>query len=149
MRLPLERVNMDNGKEKSLIIKKYGLICENGAWYSDKENSHKHLIVKESFLQKTDTIGLLFRIKKLCMAKVNYFRKNIHYYEPCKYHYKDGFVSTPLWDSEFLKHKTSGFVLDYDFLQSIAVYEDFVALCEELETYQVNGAVLHPREELT
>jgi len=123
--------------DKELILQKYGLIHENGAWYSDKENSHKHLIVKESFLQKADTIGLLFRINKLCMAKVTYFRKNIDNYEPCKYHYKDGFITVPLWDAEFLRHKSSGFVLDFDFLQSITVYEDFVALCEELETYEM------------
>ncbi|MCL2387788.1 MAG: hypothetical protein FWC89_09620 [Defluviitaleaceae bacterium] len=122
--------------DKELILQKYGLIHENGAWYSDKENSHKHLIVKDAFLEKTDTLGLLFRITKLCMAKVNYFRKNINNFEPCKYHYKDGFVSVPLWDAEFLKHKASGFVLDFDFLLSITVYEDFVALYEELETYE-------------
>ena len=123
--------------DKELIIQKYGLLYENGAWYSDKENSHKHLIVKETFLQRTDTLGLLFRINKLCMAKVSYFRKNIDKYEPCKYHYKEGLVNVPLWDADFLKHKASGFVLDFDFLQSITVYEDFVALYKELETYEV------------
>ena len=46
--------------EKELIIQKYGLVNEKGAWYSDKENSHKHLIVRDDYLQKTDTLGLLF-----------------------------------------------------------------------------------------
>ncbi|MCL2325616.1 MAG: hypothetical protein FWC40_03840 [Proteobacteria bacterium] len=125
---------MDN--DNILIIKKYGLIYENGAWYSNKENSHKHLIVKEVFLQKTDTIGLLFRINKLCMAKVKYFRTNIDKYEPCKYHYKNGFVVVPLWDADFLKHRASGFILDFCFLKSITVYENFLALCKELESYE-------------
>jgi len=123
--------------EKELVIQKYGLINENGAWYSDKENAHKHLIVKEVYLQKTDTLGLLFRINKLCIAKLNYFRKNIDNFEPCKYHYIDGFVDTPLWDADFLKHKASGFILDFNYLQTITDYKDFVALCEELESYEI------------
>ena len=123
--------------DKELIIKKYGLVHENGAWYSQKENSHKHLIVKDAFLQKTDTIGLLFRINKLCMAKVKYFRQNIEKYEPCKYHYKNGFVRVPLWDADFLMHKASGLILDFRFLQTINVYDDFVALCEELESHEL------------
>ncbi|MCL2350223.1 MAG: hypothetical protein FWC67_01960 [Defluviitaleaceae bacterium] len=123
--------------DKELIIKKHGLVFENGVWYSDKENSHKHLIVKETFLQRADTIGLLFRIHKLCMAKVTYFRNNIDKYQPCKYHYKEGFIDVPLWDADFLRHKASGFVLDFNFLRAITVYEDFVELYEELETYEV------------
>ncbi len=95
--------------DKELILQKHGLIHENGAWYSDKENSHKHLIVKDAFLEKTDTIGLLFRINKLCMAKVKYFRQNIDKYESYKYDYKIGFVSVPLWDADFLKHRASGY----------------------------------------
>ena len=122
--------------DKDLILKKYGLLHENGAWYSHKENSHKHLIVKDAFLPKTDTIGLLFRINKLCMAKVKYFRQNIDKYEPCKYDYKNSFIVVPLWDADFLKHKASGFILDFRFLQTITVYEDFVALCKELESFE-------------
>ncbi len=122
--------------DKECILQKHGLTHENGAWYSEKENSHKHLIVKDGFLAKTDTIGLLFRINKLCMAKVKYFRQNIDKFEPYKYDYKDGFVSVPLWDADFLKHRASGFVLDFRFLQTITVYDDFLALCAELEAYE-------------
>ena len=128
---------MDNLQiDKESIIEKFGLIYEGGAWYSHKDNSHKHLIVKESFYQRTDTIGLLFRVNKLCIAKVKYFRSNIESYEPMKYHYKDGFISVPLWDADFLRHKASGFILDFNFLRAITVYEDFVALYTELETYE-------------
>ena len=70
------------------------------------------------------------------MAKVKYYRKNIEKYEPCKYNYKEGFIRVPLWDAEFLKHKASGFILDFNFLQSITIYDDFIALCNELETYE-------------
>ena len=48
--------------EKMLLVEKYHLIHENNAWYSDRENSHKHLIFKDVFFERTDVIGLLFRI---------------------------------------------------------------------------------------
>ena len=124
--------------DKELIVQKYGLIHENGAWYSRKENSHEHLIVKDVFLKKTDAIGLLFRINKLCMAKVKYFRQNIEKFESLKYDYKNGFIVVPLWDADFFKHKASGFILDFRYLQTITVYYDFVTLCKELETYECN-----------
>jgi len=127
---------LSNQEYKENIIKKYGLIHENGAWYSCKENSHKHLIFKDNFYNNADVIGLLFRINKLCMAKVKYFRQNIDYYEPCKYHYKFGFITVPLWDADFLKHTASGYILDFNYLQTITIYDDFVNLCEELESYQ-------------
>jgi len=123
--------------DKELIIKKHSLVYENGAWYSHKENSHKHLIFKEAFMQKTDTLGLLFRINKLCIGKLTYFRKNLNKYEPCKYHYKEGFINVPLWDADFLKHKASGLMLDFNFLRSLTVHEDFIALYEELEAYEM------------
>lgn len=124
---------MDN---KYLLIEKYKLKHENNAWYSERENSHKHLIFKDSFFEKSDIIGLLFRINKLCMAKVKYFRANIYKYEPLKYHYKNGFVSVPLWDADFLRHRKSGYILDFRYLQTITVYEDFMSLCKELETFE-------------
>ena len=124
--------------DKYLLTEKYKLKHENNAWYSERENSHKHLIFKDSFFERSDIIGLLFRINKLCMAKVKYFRANIDKYQPVKYHYKNGFVEAPLWDADFLKHRASGYILDFRYLQTITVYEDFVALCEELEFFENN-----------
>ena len=63
--------------DKEKVLNKYGLIYENHAWYSRGENSHKHLIFKDAFYEKTDVLGLLFRINKLCTGKLKYFRKNI------------------------------------------------------------------------
>ena len=122
--------------EKQFLVKKYHLVHENNAWYSDRENSHKHLIFKDSFFERSDVIGLLFRINKLCMAKVKYFRANINKFEPLKYNYKNGFIRVQLWDSDFLRHRASGFILDYRYLQTITVYEDFVSLCNELEAFE-------------
>ncbi len=123
-------------EEKYLLVEKYKLKHENNAWYSERENSHKHLIFKDSFFERTDIIGLLFRINKLCMAKVKYFRNNIDKYEPLRYHYKDGFFAVPLWDADFLRHRASGYILDFRYLQTITVYDDFLALCSELESFE-------------
>ncbi|MDE5620259.1 MAG: hypothetical protein K2O29_04600 [Ruminococcus sp.] len=122
--------------DKALLVEKYHLKHENNAWYSERENSHKHLIFKDTFFERSDVIGLLFRINKLCMAKVKYFRTNIYKFEPMKYHYKDGFVAVPLWDADFLRHRTSGYILDFRYLQTITVYDDFIALCSELEAFE-------------
>ncbi len=123
-------------EEKYLLVEKYKLKHENNAWYSERENSHKHLIFKDSFFERTDIIGLLFRINKLCMAKVKYFRNNIDKYEPLRYHYKNGFFAVPLWDADFLRHRASGYILDFRYLQTITVYDDFLALCSELESFE-------------
>lgn len=123
-------------EDKLKLIEKHGLIYENGAWYSQKENAHKHLIFKEGFTKRNDLIGLLFRINKLCMAKVKYFRTNIDQFEPYKYHYLQGFIKTQLWDCDFFKHRASGFLIDLRFLQTITKYDDFVALCNELNSYE-------------
>ncbi|MDE5853443.1 MAG: hypothetical protein K2H19_00060, partial [Ruminococcus sp.] len=57
-------------------------------------------------------------------------------YEPLKYHYKKGFVVVPLWDADFLRHRASGYILDFRYLQLITVYDDFIALCKELESFE-------------
>ncbi len=122
--------------DKYLLTKKYHLKHENNAWYSERENSHKHLIFKDAFFERNDVLGLLFRINKLCGAKVKYFRANIDKYEPLKYDYRKGFIPVPLWDADFFRHSASGYIIDFRYLQTITVYDDFIALCTELESYE-------------
>lgn len=122
--------------DKDNLINKFGLIHESGGWYSLKENAHKHLIFKDAYFERNDIIGLLFRVNKLCMAKVKYFREHLEFFEPLKYDYKTGFTVVPLWDADFFRHKASGYILDFDFLRTITVYDDFVALCRELDSYE-------------
>jgi hypothetical protein len=128
--------NTESDKEK--FINKHGLIHENNAWYSHGENSHKHLIFRDAFYAKADILSLVFRFNKLCAGKEKYFRRNIDKYVPCKYHYREGFIVVPLWDADFFCHMASGFILDFDYLRIITVHEDFVALCMELEKYEVS-----------
>ena len=49
---------------------------------------------------------------------------------------KDGFIAVPLWDADFLRHKASGYILDFDYLETITAYEDFVSLYKELEAFE-------------
>ena len=109
------------------------LFRSNGGWYQQKENSHKALIFKDDFYQNNDVLGLIFRINKLCAAKVRYFRNHIEEYDFYKYDYKKGFVKTELWDSEFLRHKKTGYYIDYRYLQTITKKEDFMLFCKQLE----------------
>lgn len=120
------------GKEQ--LIAKYGLKLNiDNYWYVDKENSHEQIMFKNSFFQKNDLIIILFRIYKLCFAKVNYFRRNIRKYESYKYHYQKGFIKAELWDAEFFRHIKSGYYIDFRFLQSITDIEVFIFLMAELE----------------
>ena len=127
--------------DKEKLVVKFGLCLENGRWYSKKENAHPHLIFKDEYFQKMDIIGLVFRINKLCFAKVKYFRQNMDRFEPLKYDMEKGFIKTELWDVDFLRHKASGLILDLRYLQTITVYEDFVKLCEKLEAQETHGEI--------
>lgn len=122
-----------NLDEKEKFLKKYDLKKEGDSWYQEKENSHKHLIFKDYYYRRSDVLELVFRYYKLCIGKLRYFREHLDQFEPYKYHYRDGFVKTELWDSEFLRHRTTGYMIDYRYLQSITRYEDFIAFCEGLQ----------------
>lgn len=133
-----DRSDIATVDDKEKIIAKYGLLKEGDGWYQTAENSHKALIMKDDFLRYNDILGIIFRINKLCSAKVKYFRQNIDKFQPCKHHFQNGFVNTELWDSEFLLHKASGFMVDYRYLQAIHRYTDFLEFCRVLEEYEVD-----------
>lgn len=127
--------NIKDDAVKSLFMK-YRLVPDRkGDWYSKEENAHPHLIFTCNFIKKHDIFMLLFRIHKLCMAKVNYFRKEMVRYEPYKYDWKAGFVRVPLWDAEFFRHKNSGIFIDFRQLAGITDIRDFEELCSQLHTF--------------
>ena len=124
-------------KEKINFIEKHSLILtENMLWVTLKENSFPRKICRHGFMEKSDILGLLFRMNEICFAKVNYFRSHISSFEAYKYHYEEGFVSTGLWDADFLKHKASGYILDFRYLNSIKEIEKFREFCFCLEEYE-------------
>jgi len=123
--------------EKKKFIEKHSLILtDNMLWVTLKENSFPKRICRHGFMEKSDILGLLFRVNEVCFAKVNYFRSHISSFEFCRYHYKDGFVGTELWDAEFLKHKSSGYIIDIRYLNSIKEIEKFREFCMFLEEYE-------------
>ncbi len=121
-------------EDKRLFIDKHSLILtDNMLWVTLKENSFPRKICRHGFMEKSDILGLLFRVNEICFAKVNYFRSHISAFESCKYHYKNGFISTGLWDTEFFKHKASGYIIDLRYLNSIKEIEKFREFCIYLE----------------
>jgi len=123
--------------EKIRIIEKFGLKSTPDLyWISEKENAHPHIFFKHSFLKDTDIIGVLFRINRLCFAKVNYFRRNSDKFEPYKYDFQQNFIKTEWWDAEFLKHIASGFHIDMRYLQTITEIEKFIQFYEYLESFE-------------
>lgn len=119
------------------LINRHGLICNsNLRWISKKENSHEQIFFTHAFAVKSDILGLVFRINKLCFAKIKYFRSHIDNFEPFIYKPETGFEKTDLWDSDFLKHKASGLIIDYRFLQRITKIEDFRNFCKHLESFE-------------
>jgi hypothetical protein len=133
----LLKINLSQDKIK--LIERYGLISTADLkWVSKKENSHELIYFTHSFLTKSDILGLIFRINRLCFAKIKYFRAHLDSYEPYLYDAEKGFEKTEWWNSDFLKHKASGFVIDYRYLQRITRIEDFKMLCARLEGFELN-----------
>ena len=123
--------------EKICIIDKFGLKSTPDLyWKSEKEYAHPHIFFKHSFLKDTDIIGILFRINRLCFAKVKYFRCNADKFEPHKYDFQKNFIKTDWWDAEFLKHKASGFQIDLRYLQTITKIETFIQFYKYLESFE-------------
>jgi hypothetical protein len=123
--------------DKKLLIQKLGLVLENGRWFSKKENTHSALIFTEHYVDTHDVLSMLFRANKLCLGKLKYFRVNLDKFESFKYNFEQGFVLVELWDTEFFRHKKSGFYIDLRFLQTITIFDDFVAFCERLEKHEL------------
>jgi len=122
--------------DKMRFIEKHSMtLTDNMLWVTQKENAFPRKICRHGFMEKSDILGLLFRYNEVCFAKVNYFRSHISSFEPYKYHYKNGFTITELWDAEFLKHKCSGYIFDIRYLNSIKEIEKFRELCIFLEEY--------------
>lgn len=124
-------------REKKRILEKYSLrSTKDLKWVSTTENSHEQLIFKHSYLVKNDILKIVFRINRLCFAKVNYFIKKLDQFQPCIYDFKDGFKPTELWNTEFFEHKESGHKIDLRYLQSITEIEKFEELCSYLESFE-------------
>ena len=132
-----ELLKKDLSPEKVRLIDKFGLHSTPDLyWISHKENAHDHIIFKHNYLKNNDIIRALFRVNRLCFAKVNYFSQNADKFEPQIYDYEKGFTETHWWNTEFLKHKASGYQIDLRFLQTITDIEKFKEFCAYLESLE-------------
>ena len=131
------------GREKCEMVDKYQLRSNTRFYW---ERHHEHQPVQEyfshKFAKKSSSLGLIFQIYKLCYAKVKYFNQHWGNFSPCIYNWQSGlFEETRLSDMEFIKHSSSGIILDLRNLAKINRYEDFVALCRYLEGFQSSTLV--------
>ena len=123
------------GEEKSTVIDKYGLICnERLYWQRVKDKYPTQEYFSHKFTKKASPLGMIFQIYRLCYAKVKYFEKNWDDYCACVYHWKNGFVETDIYNMEFIKHRSTGIVIDLRNLCNINKIEEFIKLCNYLES---------------
>ncbi|MDR3599709.1 MAG: hypothetical protein P4L49_04395 [Desulfosporosinus sp.] len=123
------------GMEKCEILDKYQL-KSNVDLYWERHHEHHPIQVHFShkFARKASPLGMIFYLYKLCYAKVKYFDQNWDDFLPYVYNWQRGlFQETRLADMEFIRHLSTGIMLDLRNLAKINRYEDFVALCDYLE----------------
>ena len=135
------------GIVKCEILDKYQLRSNDHLYW---ERHHEHHPVQEYFSQKcakkASPLGLIFFIYKLCYAKVKYFDQNWDDFAPCVYNWQSGsFEEVRMSDMEFIKHLSTGIILDLRNLAKINRYEDFLALCSYLEEQKQNKLVIRKK----
>lgn len=73
----------DLSPDKIKIIEKFNLqSTPELGWVSVKENAHDQLFFKHKYFVRNSIERIVFRINRLCFAKVNYLSENIDKYEP-------------------------------------------------------------------
>ena len=123
------------GEEKSKVLDKYCLICnENLYWQRVKDKYPTQEYFSHKFAKKASALGMIFQVYRLCYAKVKYFEKNWDDYCACVYHWKKGFIETDIYNMEFIKHRSTGIVIDLRNLCNINKIEEFIKLCSYLES---------------
>ena len=129
--------------EKVKLIEKYSLTCSDDMiWEFKHDKYHSIKYFTHKFAQKQSTLALLFYINRLCYAKIKYFEKNIHKYDPYKYVFLKGFYKCEIYDMEFLRHKPSNSMIDLRNLKDIKNIEEFKVFCSVLENLEQEATLL-------
>lgn len=127
--LPDERVRLI---EKYRLVPK--LVRNRVYWVREFQGKPDHPYVTHRAMQKCHIIELVFSIYDLCVAKMTYFKKNIHHYEPCRASWRIGdFERCELWDMEFLVQRGTGIAIDLRRLSAINDINVFREMCAWLE----------------
>ncbi|MCP4130556.1 MAG: hypothetical protein GY754_06200 [bacterium] len=130
------------GPEKTVIIEKFGLRCNAGLdWEKYHTDYPTQVWFSHKFAKRNSPLRIIFRIYRLCFAKVKYFDANWDKYTPCMHDWQQGFKETDISNMEFMRHDPSGIVLDMRTFEKITDINDFRAMCaylESLETKEKN-----------
>lgn len=106
-------------------------------WVRSFSNRPDHPYATHRAFRRCHIIELVFSFYDLCVAKMTYFRRNLHDYCPCKRDFRNGeLIPCEIWDMEFLLQQNSGIALDLRNLAEISEIEVFRDLCHWLETQQ-------------
>jgi hypothetical protein len=129
-------------EDKRQLIEKFHLSPKqiNGKiyWVRSFANRPDHPYATHRAFLRCHIVELVFSFYDLCVAKMTYFRRNIHDYIPCKLDCRNGeLVPCELWDMEFLKQHHSGITIDLRNLAAISEIEVFRDLCQWLEGQQL------------
>lgn len=122
------------GEEKCKILDKYNLHPNHRIyWERIQEKYPTQEYFSHKFAIKSSALGMVFHIYRLCFAKTKYFENNWDKFIPCIYKCREGFVETELYDMEYIKHKSTGIIIDLRELSKIHWLQDFKDLCTYLE----------------
>ena len=110
-------------EEKLKFIDKYRLqLNSRRRWVCKKNQTPERVYFSHKFAMDNGILEFLFR-------------KYQDKFSFCKYHPQKGFYDTELWDAEFFRHKQSGTMIDFRYLQQIRqveVFQGFIKWLEEL-----------------
>jgi hypothetical protein len=128
-------------EDKQQLIKKFKLIpkqIDNKAyWVRCFANRPDHPYATHRAFRRCHILELVFSFYDLCVAKMTYFRQNLHLYTPCKQDYRSGQLHPcELWDMEFLRMDSTDIVIDLRNLAEISEIEVFRTMCRWLENQQ-------------
>ena len=122
------------GERKCKILDKYNLHTNDRLyWERIQEKYPTQEYFSHKFASKSSELGMVFQVYRLCFAKTKYFENNWSKFTPCYYDCKKGFVETEIYNMDFIKHKSTGIVIDLRELAKIKWIKEFHALCDYLE----------------
>ena len=122
------------GERKCKILDKYDLnVNERLYWERIQDKYPTQEYFSHKFAIKSSELGMVFQIYRLCFAKTKYFENNWSKFVPCYYDLKKGFVETEIYNMDFIKHKSTGIVIDLRELAKIKWIKEFHAICDYLE----------------
>ncbi|MDD2540783.1 MAG: hypothetical protein PHH28_07030 [Desulfuromonadaceae bacterium] len=133
-----EKIKGELSDDKVKLLDKYRLVAKKinnrVYWVRQFANKPDHPYLTHRAMKNCHIVELVFSFYDLCVAKMTYFKKHLHLYNPCKISYRSGvLVSCEVWDMEFLMQRKTGIVIDLRNLAAISDITVFREMCSWLE----------------